>query len=45
MALINIPLFSISVNVLTTDNVCGMMNKIQIGDNESYKYMMMRIIL
>lgn len=45
MAISDIPLFSISVNVLTIDNVCGMMNKIQIGDNESYKYMMMRIIL
>ena len=38
-----IPLFSISVNVLTTNNVCGMMIKIKIGDTLWYKYMMMRI--
>ena len=40
MALSDIPLFSISVNVLTTGNVCGMMNKITIGDTKWYKYMM-----
>ena len=40
MVLNIIPLFSINVNVLTTDNVCGMMNKITIGDTKWYKYMM-----
>ena len=33
----------ISVQTLTTGNVCGMMIKIKIGDTLWYKYMMMRI--